>query len=56
MKNKHWWLGEKKFKRVRLLTLYRLSLLFEADCAEGKIKHSVPKFLLWLENYMESLM
>ncbi len=50
---KHWWLKDKRFKRVRLSTLYRLGLLFQADVYAGKEVNSSNNFLLWLEDYFE---
>lgn len=50
---KHWWLKDKPLKRVRLSTLYRLGLLFQADVFSGKEKDTSATFLLWLEQYME---
>ena len=48
MREGRWWLKEKKFKKVGLLTLCRLGLLYTAQT--GK---SAAEFLLWLEEYIE---
>ncbi len=54
MGREHWWLKDKPFERVRLSTLYRLALLFQADFHAGKVEvDSSGSFLLWLDKYME---
>ena len=51
---KHWWIKKNKFKRIRLSTLQRLSMLYHAECF-GKKPAFVSDFVLWLENYMEEV-